>query len=84
MPLVRSCDSCGLRDDHPRHVHLGNDGSVTTRHFDCCHNAGCPGRTCTEALRLSGRARGHELRAFLTGPEWEQQGKGGREHGLRA
>jgi hypothetical protein len=40
--IESSCDVCGQLDDHPK-VHHGLTGGVwTTRHHDCCAQAGCP------------------------------------------
>ena len=59
------CHSCGLWDKHPHHHHINPDGTLTVRHFDCCHQAGCPDATCTRALIASGRAHGEHLTAWL-------------------
>lgn len=65
------CDSCGIYDDHPRHItvvdmHLG---IVRIRHMDCCHHAGCPGSqagdNCSAVLAASGNAHGHDLTRWL-------------------
>jgi hypothetical protein len=60
------CDLCGQFDRHPRHVHAGDDGSVTYRHMDCCDHAGCFDDTgiCGTVLRAS-RARGEQLVTWL-------------------
>ena len=71
--LDRLCDLCGVVDKHPRHIVIGGVDLIAFRHFDCCHNAGCPGhdhpgapyKTCGEALERSGQAKGDALVAFL-------------------
>lgn len=59
------CDICGVYDKHPRHHHVNAQGLLTTRHMDCCHQAGCPDASCTRVLIASGRAHGEQLTAFL-------------------
>ena len=65
------CDSCGLIDDHPRHIVVLDmeRGMFRLRHFDCCHHAGCPGSraddNCSVALAASGNAHGHALKDYL-------------------
>jgi hypothetical protein len=61
------CDSCRGIDRHPRHHYLGDDGSYTRKHFDCCHQAGCPDGSCGEHLAASGQAHGADLTAYLHG-----------------
>jgi hypothetical protein len=59
------CDSCKAYDKHPRHIHGNNDGSVTSKHMDCCLADGCPDRSCADILGASRRAHGEGLIAFL-------------------
>ena len=61
------CDSCGQFDRHPRHVTVldMDRGMAVSRHFDCCHHAGCPDGTCTVALAQSGNAHGDTLKDWL-------------------
>jgi len=66
------CDGCGGLDTHPRHHFLGGDGTYTRKHFDCCHNAGCPDGSCTEHLRASGQQHGDNLVAYLQSPAGKQ------------
>ena len=68
------CASCGLFDRHPRHVVVVDmaRGMAVSRHFDCCHYAGCPDVSCTQALAESGGAHGDALVAFLE----ERQARG--------
>lgn len=62
------CDSCRQFDTHPRHHHIGDDGSYTRKHFDCCEHDGCPNGHCGEHLLASGRAHGDDLTAYLHSP----------------
>ncbi len=64
----RFCDVCTNADDHPRHGHVLPDGTLQTRHFDCCRAAGCPDGTC-DAWADSGAAdlRGADLLAHIQG-----------------
>lgn len=70
------CDLCGQFDRHPRHVHAGDDGTVTYRHMDCCDHAGCHDDTgiCGTILRASRNARGDQLRTWLEGRMGQLEG----------
>lgn len=59
------CDMCRQADDHPRHVTLMADGSVRTRHMDCCRDNGCVSGHCDEILTASGEKRGYDLLAHI-------------------
>lgn len=60
------CDVCRQADDHPRHQVLEADGTVTTRHMDCCRDGGsCPDGHCARILAASGEKRGYELLAHI-------------------
>ena len=60
------CDVCRQADDHPRHQVLEADGTVTTRHMDCCRDTGCPDiSTCHRILSESGEKRGYDLLAHI-------------------
>jgi hypothetical protein len=61
------CASCGQFDRHPRHVVVVDmqRGMAVSRHFDCCHFAGCGDASCTQALAESGNAHGDDLTVFL-------------------
>lgn len=60
------CDACRQGDDHPRHHILQADGTVQTRHMDCCREAGdCADGSCDRLLTASGEKRYHELTAWL-------------------
>lgn len=59
------CDVCRQADDHPRHQILEADGTVTTRHMDCCRDNGCVSGHCHEILSGSGEKRGHDLLAWI-------------------
>lgn len=52
---LRECDECRKVDDlgHHQVAVSGEDGGivVTSRHFRCCHAAGCPDGTCDVILR---------------------------------
>jgi hypothetical protein len=62
----RYCDSCHAYDSHPRHVHIGHRGIVTTyKHMHCCFNDGCPTRECDKFLRDSQNAHGNDLVTYL-------------------
>lgn len=59
------CDVCRQGDDHPRHHVLLADGSVQTRHMDCCRDNGCVSGHCAEILAASGEKRGYDLLAHI-------------------
>lgn len=54
----RFCDVCKQVDDHPRHVNPPN-APGSTRHLDCCAEAGC--EVCQATEEEYGRRRGQEL-----------------------
>lgn len=60
------CETCRNEDDHPRHHHYA-DGRWTSRHMDCCAQAGCPDGSCGRIMAESGRAKGAALIAHLVG-----------------
>ncbi len=62
--IDQRCDACRKFDKHPRHIHLGPEGTMTYRHMDCCFNAGCPDESCDRILRDSGQAHGDDLVRF--------------------
>lgn len=62
---LRSCDICGVEDDHPRHVYATDDGGTQMRHMDCCREAGCPDGTCVEVTAGAEELRGDELLEHL-------------------
>ena len=64
---VRDCDICGQEDTDPRHVVAMDDGSMQTRHMQCCRDAGCPDGTCDELMAGAGDVTGQELIDYLTG-----------------
>jgi hypothetical protein len=78
--IARYCDTCQQVDTHPRHVHLGNDGTLVQKHFDCCHGDGCPDSSCAHLLDGSAGARGDGLVAWLG----ERQAGPGGVHGWLA
>lgn len=53
---VRPCPECRVYDDHPRHVVIGQDGSETALHMDCCAARGC--QVCAHQLIAIGRVPG--------------------------
>lgn len=59
----RSCDLCGLIDDHPRHVLVLEPGVAQVAHLDCCAANGCP--VCQASEEANGGRRGDELIAYL-------------------
>jgi hypothetical protein len=59
------CDVCRQGDDHPRHHILQADGTVQTRHMDCCRDTGCTDATCSQILTNSGEKRGYELLSWI-------------------
>lgn len=59
------CDVCRQADDHPRHHILKADGTVQTRHMDCCRDSGCSSGHCHRILSESGEKRGHDLLAHI-------------------
>lgn len=60
------CDDCRQGDDHPRHHIMQADGSVQTRHMDCCRDSGgCVDGSCHQLLTASEEKRGYELVAWL-------------------
>ena len=63
------CDACRIVDTHPRHHHLGADGTLVRKHMDCCEAGGCPEGTgiCGTVRRASGRAHGDDLIRWLHG-----------------
>lgn len=66
---VRSCDVCGIEDTDPRHVANLDDGTIVTRHMDCCKTVGCPDGSCEVVTAGVEDLRGDELVAHLTGSE---------------
>jgi len=80
--VQRVCDPCATVnpeaawDDHPRHLHVLGDGTVQSRHMDCCAAAGCPDGTCPEIVAASGGAKGADLVAHLRaqGPNEHAEG----------
>ena len=59
------CDVCRQGDDHPRHQVLQADGTVQTRHMDCCRDNVCPDNSCHTILTNSGEKRGYELLSWI-------------------
>jgi hypothetical protein len=59
------CDVCRQGDTDPRHHVLMADGSVQTRHMDCCRDNGCHDSSCGKILEMSGDKRKTELLQFL-------------------
>ena len=59
------CHSCRVYDKHPRHTHVGNDGSITHKHMDCCALDGCPNGSCADIVRSSAGRQGDQLKAWL-------------------
>jgi hypothetical protein len=41
------------------------DGTVQTRHMDCCRDQGCCDKSCDSILEASGEARKEELLTWI-------------------
>jgi hypothetical protein len=65
--VTQWCDVCRQADTDPRHHVATAEGTVITRHMDCCRNSGCPDLSCDRILQESGQAHGSALIAHITG-----------------
>ena len=59
------CDVCRGSDTDPRHHVIMEDGTIQTRHMDCCRDEGCHDQSCDAILEASGEARKQELLAWI-------------------
>ena len=60
------CVECRQSDTDPRHHILGADGTVQSRHMDCCRDSeSCPSGHCHEILTASGEKRYDELVSWI-------------------
>jgi hypothetical protein len=59
------CDVCRQGDTDPRHHILQADGTVQTRHMDCCRDSGCHDQSCDSILSDSEEKRGIELLGWI-------------------
>jgi hypothetical protein len=51
------CDVCNVKDADPHHHVLQADGTLQTRHMDCCRDNGCTDLSCDRILNMSGEKR---------------------------
>lgn len=65
--LIHFCEAadCRQADDHPRHHAVLANGTVQTRHLDCCAAAGCPDGSCNVIIDHAGDKRGGDLLAHI-------------------
>lgn len=62
------CAECRQVDTDPRHHVLQADGSVESRHMDCCRdNGNCVDDHCHRILTASGEKRYGELLEWIQG-----------------
>lgn len=59
------CSACRQADTAPRHHVLAADGSLVSKHMDCCRDSGCPDASCDAILRDSGEKRDDGLLAWI-------------------
>lgn len=59
------CDVCRQADAHPRHHVANADGTLQTRHMDCCRDSGCVDLSCDQILSESDEKRGDELLGWI-------------------
>lgn len=59
------CDSCRGSDTDPRHHVMMEDGTIQTRHMDCCRSEGCLDQSCDSILTESGERRGDDLLRWI-------------------
>lgn len=62
--VIMWCDTCRGSDTDPRHHVMQADGTVQTRHMDCCRDQGCVDKSCDSVLEESSEARGDKLLAW--------------------
>jgi len=56
---IRPCAACGQHDDHPRGIHVAEDGvTEVLRHYDCC-TRDCP--LCGPMAALADGRTGQDL-----------------------
>lgn len=64
--ITQWCSECRTADTAPRHQILTADGTLETRHMDCCRDAGtCIDQSCHVILDHAGDKRNDDLRAHI-------------------
>lgn len=64
------CSECRQADTAPRHHIMTAEGTLLTRHMDCCRDSGtCADGSCAGILEKAGGKKNDALAEFITSHE---------------